>query len=85
MTLAQGYLQMKIKTCISQKPLGHFLPNFVCTFLDTRKHDAGHMTKMVAMQTWYNNLKIIFAGTWANFDETWYEASETQAHYILSK
>ena len=28
--LAQGYLHMKIKTCFSQKPLGHFQPNFVC-------------------------------------------------------
>ena len=31
-TFAQGHFQMKImKTCFSQKPLGHFLPNFVCT------------------------------------------------------
>ena len=24
LTLAQGHLHMKIKTCFSQKPLGHF-------------------------------------------------------------
>ena len=29
LTMAQGHLCMKIKTCFSQKPLSCFLPNFV--------------------------------------------------------
>ena len=33
LTLAQGHLCMKIKTCFSQKPLGGFLQNFVCKLL----------------------------------------------------
>ena len=35
LTLAQGHLCMKIKTCFSQKPLGRFLPNFVFKLLGT--------------------------------------------------
>ena len=30
MTLAQGHLHLKIKSCLSQILLGHFEPNFVC-------------------------------------------------------
>ena len=41
------------------------------------KHDAGHMTYMAAISI----LKI----QWTDFDETWYEASATQAHYIFIK
>ena len=37
LTLAQGHLYMKIKTCFSQKQLGHFQPNFVCNNLGIRK------------------------------------------------
>ena len=37
LTLAQGHIHMKIKTCFSQKPLGHFKPNFVRKLLDTWK------------------------------------------------
>ena len=37
LTLVQSYLHMKIKTCISQKPLGHFQLNGVCNILGTRK------------------------------------------------
>ena len=37
LTLALGHLHMKIKTCFSQKPLGHFQPNFVCKLLGTWK------------------------------------------------
>ena len=36
LTLVQGYLHIKIKTCFSQKPQGHFQPNFVCKLLGTR-------------------------------------------------
>ena len=54
LTLAQAHLHLKIKTCFSQKPLDH-LPNFDCKFLDTRKHDAGHMTKIAAMPIYNNN------------------------------
>ena len=47
-------------------------------------HDAGHMTKMAATPKYgIKHLKIFFPGT--DFYETWYEASETQAHYILFK
>ena len=34
---AHGRLHMKIKICFSQKPPGHFQPNFVCKLLSTRK------------------------------------------------
>ena len=37
LTLAQGSLHMKIKTCFSQKPLDHIQPNFVCKLLGTVK------------------------------------------------
>ena len=37
LSLAQGHLHMKIKTGFSQKPVGHFEPNFVCKLLGTRK------------------------------------------------
>ena len=39
LTLAHGniLLNMKIKTCFSQKPVGHFEPNFVRKLLGTRK------------------------------------------------
>ena len=56
--LVQGYLHIKIKTCFSQKPLGHFQPNFVCTCnheclgykeMEINQHDAGDMTKMAAI------------------------------------
>ena len=48
-TLAQGNLHMQIKTRFSQIPLGYFEPNFVCNLSGTRRHDAGHMTKVAAM------------------------------------
>ena len=69
MTLAQGYLHMKIKTCFSQKQLGHFQPNFVCMLLGTRKmknyeYDAGHTTKMTTKPIYgMNTYKIFFQGT----------------------
>ena len=37
LTLVKGYLRIKIETRFSQKPLGHFQPNLVSKFLDTRK------------------------------------------------
>ena len=37
LTVVQSYLHMKIKTCFSQKPLGHFQLNGVCNILGTRK------------------------------------------------
>ena len=37
LTLAQGHLNLKIKTCFSQIPLGHFEPNFVCKLSGTGK------------------------------------------------
>ena len=51
-------------------------------------HDAVHMTKMAArpINIWYKHLKILPSRNQrADFDKTWYEASETQAHYILFK
>ena len=41
------------------------------------QHDAGHMTKMADMPIYCIN-----RNQWVDFDETWYEASEIQAHYI---
>ena len=37
LTLAQGYLHMKIKTGFSQKAVDYFQPNFVCKLFHTRK------------------------------------------------
>ena len=37
LTLAQGHLHMKIKTGFSQKPVGHFEPNFICLLSGTKK------------------------------------------------
>ena len=53
LTLGPGHLRMIIKTCFSEKPLGHFWPNFVCKLSGTmewkiHEHDAGHMIKMAA-------------------------------------
>ena len=49
--------------------------------------DAGHMTKMAAMTMYGKNSKKknCFQNQWVDFDETWYEASEIKAHYILFK
>ena len=58
---------MKIKTCFSQKSLGHFYPNFVCCcrYIEIKicKYDAGHMTKMAAMPIYGKNPSNIFSGT----------------------
>ena len=37
LTLAKGYLHMKIKAGFSQKPVGYFEPNFVCKLFGRRK------------------------------------------------
>ena len=37
LTMAQGHLNMKIKTGFSAKPVGHFQSNFVCKLLGTMK------------------------------------------------
>ena len=37
LTLAQGHLYRKLKTSFSQKPLGHFYPNFICKLSGRRK------------------------------------------------
>ena len=59
-------------------------PNFVCKLLCIRKGDVGHMTKMAVMLIYGKAFENIPSGNrWADFDETWYEASETQAHNIL--
>ena len=60
LTFAQGQVHMKIKTCFSQKPLGHFQPNFVYKHLGTmvfkiHQHYAGHMTKIAAMPIYGKN------------------------------
>ena len=50
------------------------------------QHDAAYMTKMAAMHIWYKYLKnLVSRDQWVYFDETWYEAPEIQAHYILFK
>ena len=49
-------------------------------------HHARHMTKMAAMPIFGKTfLKFLSRNQLANFDETWYEASETQTHYIVFK
>ena len=47
---------MKIKTCFSKKPLGHFQPNFVYKEMKIHIHNAGHMNKMAAMPIYGKNL-----------------------------
>ena len=69
LTLVQGYLHIKIETCFSQKPQGHFQPNFVYIFLGYKEmkinqHDAGDMIKMAAMPKYcINTKKILLQGT----------------------
>ena len=50
-------------------------------------HDSGHMTKMIAMPIYcISPQKFFFSrNQQADFDETWYEAAETQACYIVFK
>ena len=52
--------------------------------LKINQHDAGHMIKMAAMPIHgINPLKSAFKELVSRFDETWYEALETQSYYIL--
>ena len=48
-------------------------------------HDAGHMTKMATMPIYGKHFKDLSRNQWADFDETWNEASEPQAYHILFK
>ena len=50
------------------------------------KHDAGHMTKMVAMPIYGKNSSknLRLRNQEADFHETWYVASGMPAHYICS-
>ena len=49
-------------------------------------HDAGHMAKMAAMPIYGKHFKdLLSRNQWADFDKTWNEASEPQAHHILFK
>ena len=50
-------------------------------------HDSGHMNKMATMPTYGEKTltNLLSANQWADFDESWYEASVTRAHYILFK
>ena len=45
------------------------------------------MIKMAAMPIYgIKSLKnLVIRNQWVNFDETWYEASEIQAYFILLK
>ena len=44
----------------------------------------GHMTKMAAMPIYgFFFLNLLFRNRWADFDETLYKASETEALYYL--
>ena len=69
-------------TCLSQKPLAHFQPNFKCKLVSKlmkiHQHNAGHMTKMAVMPIYGKTLKsLLCRNHWADFDETLYETSET--------
>ena len=52
---------MKIKICLSQKPLGHFNQMLYVSFYFHKnkiyKCDAGHMTKMAAMPIYCKSLQ----------------------------
>ena len=68
LTLAQGYFCLKIKTCFSQKPPGHFNQILYVSLKvhgnENLLHDAGHMTKMAATPIYGRNpSKILFSGT----------------------
>ena len=40
----------------------------------------------VALSVWYKPFKTLLdRNQWADFDETWYEASETRAYFSLFK
>ena len=51
LTLAQGHLHTKLKTCFSQKPLGQSKPNFICKLSGTRKWKFIEM-KLVTWPRW---------------------------------
>ena len=61
---------MKIKTRFSYVPLGYFGPNFVCNLSGTRRHDAGHMTKMAAMSVHGKLKSLLIWYRWSDFNET---------------
>ena len=50
LTLAQGHSDMKIKTRFSQKPLGHFEPNFIGKPL--WKHAYSNILKNLIPKKW---------------------------------
>ena len=51
------------------------------------EYDSGHMAKMAVLQIYckYTFKNLLSKNHLANFDETWYEALETQALYLLFK
>ena len=81
---------MKIKLAFLSNHWAIFSQIFLCKLIHCRykemkinQHIAGHMAKMAAMpiygKKYFKNL--LSRNCWANFDETLYEASETEALY----
>ena len=61
MTLAQGHLHIKIKLAFLSNRWANFQPNFACKLIGTRKHNAGHMTKMAPLLIYGKTLKNLFS------------------------
>ena len=88
LALVQGYLHIKLKLAFLRNQWAIFNQNAYVIFLvqgNENKHDAGHMIKMAAMPIYYINTYLVTRNQCVDFDETWYEASEIKAHYILFK
>ena len=80
MTLAQGYLHMKIKTGFFQTPVGHFEPNFVFKLLGTKKLNYNGMMLVTVKTLQKYPFPVSFV-----LKETWYVASGTLVHCSLFK
>ena len=82
---------MKLKTCPSQKPLGHFNQILYVSFKgqgneNLLTYDAGHISKLAAIHIHGKTLLNYFSlNQWTNFYETWYVASGNQVHHNLFK
>ena len=64
LTLAQGHLHTKLKTCFSQKALGQSKPNFICKLSGTRKWKLIDM-----MLRYHRSVAFTYWPIW--FGESW--------------
>ena len=67
LTLAKGYLDLKIKSCFSQKLLCHLEPNFIWKLMGEWEWKlykwVSHTTKVAAKPIMVKTLNIFFSRT----------------------